>query len=139
MASAIYPNIWRPPCSKPEKNPDMPPRRKSNRLHPHNASSQESIIPPPPNQPPTQILPSIAEGAEYPAFEDIHEMRLHQPINTSTEAKPSYSFATSSQATGGAPHQPLLQEEEPDHIQVDDWDNEADEEAAAGEEDLARD
>jgi hypothetical protein len=31
----------------------MPPRRVSNRLHPHDPPPQESIIPPPTNQPPT--------------------------------------------------------------------------------------
>jgi hypothetical protein len=76
----------------------MPPRRVSNRLHPHDPPLQESIIPPPPNQPPTQILPAIAEGAEYPAFEDNPEISLHQPINTSTEAEPYHNIATSSLA-----------------------------------------
>jgi hypothetical protein len=112
----------------------MPPRRVSNRLHPHNPPLQESIIPPPPNQPPAQILLAIVEGAEYPAFEDIPEMRLHQPINTSTEAEPSHSIATSSQATEGAPRQPLPWEEELDHVQIDDWDDEAKEEETTAEE-----
>jgi hypothetical protein len=94
----------------------MPPRRVSNRLHSHDPPPQESIIPPPPNQSSTQILPTIAEGAEYPIFEDIPEMRLHQPINTSTEVEPSHSTATSSQATEGAPRQPLPWEGDPDHV-----------------------
>jgi hypothetical protein len=34
-------------------------------------------------------------------------MRLHQLINTSAEPEPSHSIATSSQATEGAPCQPL--------------------------------
>jgi hypothetical protein len=136
---AFYPNIWRTPCSKPEDNPDMPPKRVSNRLHPQNPPSQESIIPPPPNQPPTQILPAIAEGAEYPEFEDIPKMCLHQPINTSTKVKPSHIIATSSQAAERDLHQPPPQEEEPDHVQIDDWDNEAEEEAGtSAEEELAR-
>jgi hypothetical protein len=105
-ASAIYPNIWHPPCSKPEDNPDMPPRRASNHLHQQEPPPQESIIPPPPNQPPTQILSAIAEGTEYLEFEDVPEMRLHQPINTSAEAEPSHSIATSSQATERDLHQP---------------------------------
>jgi hypothetical protein len=76
---------------------------------------------------------------EYPAFENIPELRLHQPINTSTEAEPSHSIATSSQTAEGAPYQPLPREEEPHHIQIDDWDDEAEEEAAAVEEEaLAR-
>jgi hypothetical protein len=79
-------------------------------------------------------------------------MPLHQPINTSTEAEPSHSIATSSQATTGAPRQPLLRApspvhtlpgtEESDHVQIDDWDDEAKEEeeaaAAAEEEELVR-
>jgi hypothetical protein len=79
-------------------------------------------------------------------------MPLHQPINTSTEAEPSHSISTSSQATTGAPRQPLLWApspvhtlpgtEEPDHVQIDDWDDEAKEEeeeaAAAEEEELVR-
>jgi hypothetical protein len=123
----------------PEDNPDMPPRRVSNRLHPHVPPLQESIIPSPPNQPPTQILLAIAEGAEYPKFEYIPKMRLHQSINTSTEAEPSHNIATPSQAVEQDPHQPPPWEEEPDHVQIDDWDDEAEEEAAAAEEEeLAR-
>jgi hypothetical protein len=64
-------------------------------------------------------------------------MCLHQPINTSTEVEPSHSIATSSQATEGALCQPLLQEEEPDLIQINDWEGKAEEEAAE-EEELAR-
>jgi hypothetical protein len=130
----IYPNIWHTPCSKLKDNPDMPPRRVSNRLHSHDPPPQQSIIPPPPNQPPTQILPSTTKGAKYPAFEDIPEMRLHQPINKSTKVEPSHSIATSSQANEGAPPQPLRHDEEHDHVQIDDWDDEAEEEAAAVEE-----
>jgi hypothetical protein len=76
-------------------------------------------------------------------------MRLHQPINTSIEVEPSHNTATSSQATTGAPRQPLPQapspmhtmlvNEEPDHVQIDKWDDEAEEEAeAVEEEELAR-
>jgi hypothetical protein len=66
-------------------------------------------------------------------------MRLHQPINTSTEAEPSHNITTSSQATEGAPHQPLPREEEPDHVQIDDRENEDEKEASATEEEeLAR-
>jgi hypothetical protein len=104
----------------------MPPTRVSNCLHPQDPPPQESIIPPPPNEPPTQILPAIAEGAEYPEFEDIPEMRLHQPINISTKAEPSHSITP-------------LPVGVPDHDQIDDWDDEAEEEAAAAkEEELAR-
>jgi hypothetical protein len=64
----------------------MPPRRLSNRLHSVDTPPQESIIPPPPNQSTTQNLPTVIEGAEHPAFKDIPEMHLYQPINISTEA-----------------------------------------------------
>jgi hypothetical protein len=139
MASAIYPNISCSLCFKPEANPDMPPRRVSNRLHPHVPPLQESIIPPPPNQPPTQILLAIAEGAEYTEFEDIPEMHLHQPIITSTEAEPSHNIATPSQAIELDSHQPPPWEEEPDHVQIDDWDDKAEEEETpVEEEELAR-
>jgi hypothetical protein len=124
--------------SKTEDNLNMPPRRASNRLHPHDPPPQQSIIPPPPNQPPIKILPAIAEGAKYLAFKDIPKMHLHQPNNTSTEVEPSHSIATSSQATEGAPRQPLPQEEDADHVQIDDWDDETEEEAVAEEEELAR-
>jgi hypothetical protein len=103
---SYLPQHLAPPCSKPEDNSDMPPRRASNHLHQQEPPPQESIIPPPPNQPPAQILSAIAEGTEYLEFEDVPEMRLHQPINTSAEAEPSHSIATSSQATERDLHQP---------------------------------
>jgi hypothetical protein len=66
-------------------------------------------------------------------------MHLHQPMNTSTEVEPSHNIATSSQATERDQHQPPPQEEELDHLQISDWDKEADEEeAVAEEEELAR-
>jgi hypothetical protein len=103
----------------------------SNRLHLVDTPPQESIIPPPPNQSTTQILPTIIEGVEHLTFEDIPEMRLHQPINTSTEMEPSHSTATSSQATIGAPHQPPPRAPSPIHEAEED-------EAAVEEEELAR-
>jgi hypothetical protein len=121
----------------------MPTRRVSH-TPPH-----ESIILPPPNQSSTLILPTIVEGAEHPAFGDIPEVHLYQPINTSTEAESSHNTATSSQATIGAPCQPLPQVpspihtlpggEETNHVQINDWNDEAEEEAVAvEEEELAR-
>jgi hypothetical protein len=117
----------------------MPPRRASIRLYQQDQPPQESIIPPPHNQPSTQILSGIAKGADYPKFEDVLEMHLHQPMNTSVEAEPSHSIATSSQATEWDLCQPPPQEEELDHVQIGDWDKEAKEqEATAKEEELAR-
>jgi hypothetical protein len=99
----------------------------------------------------TQILPTIVEAPENSAFENILEVHLHQQINTSTTvAEPSHDAATSSQATAGAPRQSflwapspihtLLGDAELDHVQIDDWDDEAEEEASAAteEEELAR-
>jgi hypothetical protein len=66
-------------------------------------------------------------------------MRLYQPINTSIEEEPTHSITTSGQATEGAPCQPLPWEEEPDHVQINDWDDEAKVEAAvANEKELAK-
>jgi hypothetical protein len=96
----------------------MPPKRANNRLHQQDPPLQESIIPPPHNQPSTQILSAIAKGADCPEFEDVHEMRLHQPMNTSAEAEPSHSIATSSQGTERDLRQPPPQEEELDHVQI---------------------
>jgi hypothetical protein len=79
----------------------------------------------------TQILSAIAEGRDYLEFEDVPEMRLHQPMTTSAEAEPSHSIATSSQATERDLHQSLPQEEELDHVQFGDWDEEAEEEELA--------
>jgi hypothetical protein len=66
-------------------------------------------------------------------------MHLHQLINTSTKAEPSHSISTSSQAIERDPRQPPPREEERDHVQIDDWDNEPEEEAVvAEEEELAK-
>jgi hypothetical protein len=76
---------------------------------------------------------------DCPEFEDIPEMRLHQPMNTSAEAKPSHNIVTSSQATERDLRQPPPQEEELNHVQIGDRDEEAEEEeVAAEEEELAR-
>jgi hypothetical protein len=123
----------------------MPPRRVSHRLHLDETPPQEYIIPPPPNQSSTQILPTIIEGAEHPAFGDIPEVHLHLPINTSTTiAEPSHNTATSSQAIARALRLPLSWapslihmlpgDVEPDHVQIDDWDNEVEEEVVVAEE-----
>jgi hypothetical protein len=109
----------------------MPPKRASSRLHQQDPPPQESIIPPPHNQPLTQILLAIAKGVDYTEFEDVPEMHLHQPMNTSAEADPSHSIATSSQATERDLHQSLPQEEELDHVQISDWDEEVEEEELA--------
>jgi hypothetical protein len=99
----------------------------------------------PPTQSLIQILPTIAEDAKHPAFGDVPEAHLHQPITASTTAaESSHNNATTSQATTGAPHQsfpraPTPEDTEPDHIQIDDWDDEVEEETiAAEEEELAR-
>jgi hypothetical protein len=73
-------------------------------------------------------------------FGGVPKAHLHQPINTSTTVEESsHNKAATSQATTGAPHQsfawaPRPEDGEPDQIQIDDWDAEAEEEAAASEE-----
>jgi hypothetical protein len=60
-------------------------------------------------------------------------------MNTSIEAEPSHNIATSSQATEQDLRQSPPQAEELDHVQISNWDEEAEEEeAAAEEEELAR-
>jgi hypothetical protein len=60
-------------------------------------------------------------------------------MNTSAEAEPSHNIATSSQATERDLRQPPPHEEELDHVQIGDWDEEAEEEEVATEEgELAR-
>jgi hypothetical protein len=128
----------------------MPPRRVSQFLHRDETPLQESIFPPPPNQSSTLTLPTIIEGAGHPAFGHIPETHLHQPITTSTTAaESSHGAATSSQAINGASCQSLSWVPSPihtlpgdadlDHVQIDDWDEEVEEEAATAEEEqLAR-
>jgi hypothetical protein len=116
----------------------MPPRRASIHLH-QQPPPQEHIIPPPHNQPSTQILSAIAKGTDCPEFKDVPEMCLYQPMNTSIEAEPSHNIATSSQATERDLCQPPPQKEELDHVQIGDQDEEPEEEEAAlEEEELAR-
>jgi hypothetical protein len=107
----------------------------SQRLHPNETPLQESIIPPPPSQSSTYTLPAIIEGAEHLAFRDIPEQHLHQPINTSTIAgAPLQSFPWAPLPIHMPPG-----DEEPEHVQINDLDNEAkEEEEEADEEELAR-
>jgi hypothetical protein len=62
----------------------MPPKRVSQCLHPDEAPPQESTNPAQPNQPSTQILPTIVEGQEHPTFRNTPELQLHQPTHAST-------------------------------------------------------
>jgi hypothetical protein len=102
--------------------------------------------------PPTQLLSTIAEGSEHQTFGDIpkHEV-LGPTINTSTTAAGSSQNpggANSTQTNGGAPHQSppwttsLIQviqgSTELQQIQVEDWEDEAFEDEAAEEVELAR-
>jgi hypothetical protein len=133
----------------------MPPRRMSQLLHPDEAPPQELINLPPPNQSSTQILPTIVEDPEHLTFGNIPEIpkeQPHQPTHTSTAVaglSHTHDAVTSSQTSAGAPRQSppqahslvhiLLGDADPDQVQIDDWDEEAEEEAAAAEEkELAR-
>jgi hypothetical protein len=148
QSPAVYPNIWRPLCSKLENNLTMPPRRSNQRLHSDEVPPQEPTKHTSLNQPTNQILPTIDEGPEHPAFRHIPEVQLHQPTCASTSAAgPSQTndVATSSHTGGRAPRQSLLRAPSPihmlpgdaefDQVQIGDWDEEA---AAVEEEELAR-
>jgi hypothetical protein len=129
----------------------MPPKRMSQRLHPDKAPPQELINLPPPNQPSTQILPTIVKGLEHLTFENIPDAQPHQPTHASTTvAGPSrtHDVITSSQTSAGAPRQSpprapspvhmLPGDADPDQVQIDDWDKEAEEEEEAAAEEIAR-
>jgi hypothetical protein len=90
------------------------------------------------NYPPTQIISTIAEGPENPAFGDIPEIQLHQPSNnmsTTTVGSSQNGRGTSStQANEGAPYQSPQRAPSPiqviegnvhlEQIQVEDWEDE---------------
>jgi hypothetical protein len=115
----------------------------SQRLHPYEATPQEYTNHTSSNQPTNQILPTIIEGPEHLAFRQFPEAHLHQSTHASiNEVEPS-------QTGEGAPRQSPLRAPSPTHIlsedaeldqvQIDDWDEEAEEEAAVAEdEELAR-
>jgi hypothetical protein len=128
----------------------LPPRQTSQRLHLDEGSTQTYHQ----NQthhPSTQALPTITEGAEYPSFDTILQVQL-QPTNMPTTivgSSQNGGAASSTQTNGGAPHQTtsrapsLVQvihdDPEFNQIQVQDWDEEAEEiEAAVEEEELIR-
>jgi hypothetical protein len=129
----------------------MPPRRFSQRMHLDEAPPQEPTNHPPPNQP-IETLPTIDKVSEHPTFGNIPKMQFHKPTHASNSAaRPSQTseVATPSHTIGGTPHQSPLRAPSPIHklprdtelgqVQVDDWDEEAEEEeAVAEEEELAR-
>jgi hypothetical protein len=121
----------------------MPLRRTSQCLHLDEGAPQESTTHAPLHQPPAQILPTITEGTKHLAFGNILEVQLHT-CTTATGSSQNGGAASSTQTSGGAPQQSPLQaplraqiiqgEAEPNQIQVHDWDEEAEEEEAAVEE-----
>jgi hypothetical protein len=128
----------------------MPPRRTSQRLHPDEGSTETSDQ----NQthhPSTQALPTITEGVERLTFDTIPQVQL-QPANMPTTAAGSSQnggAANSTQTNGGAPHQTSPRAPSPvqvihddlefNQIQVQDWDEEAEEmEATIKAEELIR-
>jgi hypothetical protein len=128
----------------------MPSRRTSQHLHPDEGSTQTSDK----NQthhPSTQALPTIAEGVEHLTFDTIPQVQL-LPANMSTAATGSSQdggATSSTQTNGGAPHQTssgatylaqvIHDDPEFNQIQVQDWDEEAEEiDAAVEEEELIR-
>jgi hypothetical protein len=101
--------------------------------------------------PPTQTLSTIIEGSGHPTFGNIPKPHQHQPATMSTTAAGSSqngSCASSTQTNGGNPRQSPSRALSPvqglqgdakfDQIQVQDWDEEAEEDKAAMEEELTR-
>jgi hypothetical protein len=108
------PNIWHPPCSKLEDNPDNA-TRMNQPTCPFRLSSTPNLC----LKPSTQILSTIVEGSEHSNFSNIPKVHLHQPTNMSTTAAGSSQNgegASSTQTNGGAPHQSPLRAPSP--IQV---------------------
>jgi hypothetical protein len=129
----------------------MPPRRISQRLsQPGDEALQPAFAQ---NQPPTQNLSTIIEGLEHATFSDIPEVELQNPTNNNVSTIAAGSSqntrgASSTQTNGGAPHQSPPWAPSPIHViqenakfenlQVEDWENEASEDEAAEEVELAR-
>jgi hypothetical protein len=121
----------------------MPPRRVSQRLHLDEVAPQEYTNHTSSNQPTNQTLPTIDEGLEHPVFGQIPEAHLHQSTNASISATgPSQtSRGDLCQSPPRAPSQThmLSEDAELGQVQINDWDEEAEQEAAtAEEEELAR-
>jgi hypothetical protein len=130
----------------------MPPRRTSQRLHPDKGLPQtfdQNQIPF--HHPPTQALPTITETVEHLTFDNIPEIQQQSANMSTTAAGSSHNGkdTSSTQTNEGATHQSPLRAPLPvqvvegdtefDQIQVQDWDEEAEEdEAAAKEEELVR-
>jgi hypothetical protein len=131
----------------------MPVIRFNQRLHPDEglpqASDQNQF---PFHQPSAQTLSTITEGSEHPTFGDIPELQLHQPVVMSATVVGSsqHGGGTSSTQTNGgdprqspprapSPVQDVQGDAELDQVQVQDWDEEAEQDKAiAEEEELAR-
>jgi hypothetical protein len=129
----------------------MPLKRMSKHLHTDKGPPQESTNDPSLHQLSIQNLPTITEDPEHPTFRDIPKVQLHQPAHISTNmVGPSQYIGTASstQTNGGALRQSPPQAPSPvhmaqgdaelDQVQIQDWDEEADEDEAAVEEELAR-
>jgi hypothetical protein len=89
------------------------------------------------HHPPTRVLPTITETSEHTTFDNAPATQLY-PANMSTTAAGSSQNgggASSTQTNGGAPHQSppraLSPLQEFDQMQVQDWDEEAEEDEAA--------
>jgi hypothetical protein len=127
----------------------MPPRRVSQRLHPNETPPQESIHHHPINHQPRTPhhrrwcgVPSIRrhpQRAPPPANQHLHHRSKVKP--RCYHLKPSHCRAPcQSLPWAPSPIHTLPVDTEIDHIQINEWDEEAEEEAAATkEEELARD
>jgi hypothetical protein len=135
------PNIWRPPCSKLENNPDNATEKtQPQHLYPDEGLPQTSYQNQPPfQQPSTQTLPTITEATENPTFNNIPEIQLQQ-ANIST------NVASTSQSGGGdhhlnanpPPSQVNPGKAELNQIKIQDWDEAEEDESKAKESELIR-
>jgi hypothetical protein len=105
---------------------------------------------PPPKtiHPSTEVLSTIIEGPEHPAFSDIPEVKLHQPTNnistTAAGSSQNDGGTSSTQTNGGAPYQSpmwassplqvILGDVELEQVQLQDQEEEASEDEVAEEE-----
>jgi hypothetical protein len=100
---------------KPENNPN----NATTMNQPTPASRRRSYpkLPPKTIHPSTQVLSTIPEGLEHPAFGDIPEVQLHQLANNMSTTAPGSSQngggTSSTQTNGGALHQSPMQTPSP--------------------------
>jgi hypothetical protein len=96
----LSPNIWHPPWSKLEDNPDDATKTNQPMAPPRLPQASDQ------NQPPTHALPTIIEAAKHPTFDNIPEIQLQQANMSTTATGTSWNDggASSTQTNGGDRH-----------------------------------